>query len=109
MMSVELTMNKKRNVKLLDIESLTAAAECLKALAHPSRLQIVQLLLSGERYSVNELAEACELSQPATSDHLRLMQRCGFLMSQRDGRTVYYEIAEPHLADLMLCVQGRFG
>ncbi|MCP4461718.1 MAG: winged helix-turn-helix transcriptional regulator, partial [Planctomycetaceae bacterium] len=80
-------MNKKRSFKMLDIESLTEAAECLRALAHPNRLQIVQLLLSGKRYSVNELAEACELSQPATSDHLRLMQRCGFLMSQREGRT----------------------
>ncbi|MDG2014713.1 MAG: metalloregulator ArsR/SmtB family transcription factor [Pirellulaceae bacterium] len=102
-------MNKNRNFKMLDIEALTEAGECLRILAHPNRLQIVQLLLSGERYSVNELAETCELSQPATSDHLRLMQRCGFLMSQREGRTVYYEIAEPHLADLMMCVQGRFG
>lgn len=102
-------MNKNRNTKMLDLEALTEAAECLRTLAHPSRLQIVQLLLSGKRYSVNELAEACELSQPATSDHLRLMQRCGFLMSQREGRTVYYEISEPHLADLMKCVQGRFG
>ncbi len=102
-------MNRKRNTQLLDFAALTEAAECLRALAHPSRLQIVQLLLTGQKYSVSELAEACDLSQPATSDHLRLMQRCGFLMSQREGRTVYYEIAEPHLADLMTCVQGRFG
>ena len=102
-------MNKKRNVKLLEFEALTLAAECLKALAHPSRLQIVQLLMSGKQYSVNELAELCELTQPTTSDHLRLMQRCGFLTSERDGRTVYYEIAEDHLHDIMACIQSRFG
>ncbi len=102
-------MNKKRNTKVLDIDALTMAAECLKALAHPHRLQIVQLLLSGEQYSVNEIAEFCELTQPTTSDHLRLMQRCGFLRSQRDGRTVFYEIAEPHLEDIMSCMQSRFG
>ena len=102
-------MNKKRNTKQLDFEALSQAAECLKALAHPSRLQIVQLLMSGQRYSVNELAEACDLTQPSTSDHLRLMQRCGFLTSQRDGRTVYYEIAEHHLHDIMGCIQKRFG
>ncbi len=102
-------MIRKRTTKPLDIEALTLAAECLKTLAHPSRLQIVQLLLSGKQYSVNDIAGACELSQPATSDHLRLMQRCGFLSSQRDGRTVYYEIAEPHLQDIMSCIQNRFG
>ncbi len=102
-------MNKKRNTKDLDIDALTMAAECLKALAHPHRLQIVQLLLSGQQYSVTEIAEFCELTQPTTSDHLRLMQRCGFLRSQRDGRTVYYEVAEPHLEDIMSCIQSRFG
>ena len=102
-------MNKKRNTKTLDISALTEAAECLKALAHPHRLQIVQLLLLGTRHSVNEIAEECDLNQPTTSDHLRLMQRCGFLQSERDGRTVYYEIAEPHLNDIMACMQSRFG
>ena len=102
-------MNRKRSPKQLDLEALSHAAECLKALAHPSRLQIVQLLLSGKQYSVNELAEACELNQPAASDHLRLMQRCGFLSSQRDGRTVYYQVCEPHLADIMDCIRDRFG
>ena len=100
---------KKSTTKDLDFEALSAAAECLKTLAHPSRLQIVQLLLAGRQHSVNEIAEACELSQPATSDHLRLMQRCGFLTSEREGRTVYYSIAEPHLHDIMACVQNRFG
>jgi DNA-binding transcriptional ArsR family regulator len=93
----------------LDIASLTQAAECLKALAHPHRLQIVQLLLAGDRISVNELAEHCKLPQPTMSEHLRLMQRCQFLSSERVGRTVYYRITEPHLLDIMKCIQSRFG
>ena len=93
----------------LGIEALSHAAECLRILAHPNRLQIVQMLLSGNDYTVNEIAEACDLAQPTTSDHLRLMQRCGFLESQREGRTVYYSIAEPHLQDIMNCIQKRFG
>ena len=101
-------MKKLGKTKLLDIEALTAAAECLKTLAHPHRLQIVQLLLSGQQFSVNEIAEHCELNQPTTSDHLRLMHRCGFLKSQKDGRTVYYSVAEPHLADILSCIQKRF-
>lgn len=99
----------KKPIKTLKFAALSEAAECLKTLAHPSRLQIVQILLTGNRISVNDLAEACELSQPAMSDHLRLMQRCGFLSSERNGRTVYYQIAESHLADIMACIQKRFG
>jgi DNA-binding transcriptional ArsR family regulator len=93
----------------LKSEALIQAAECLRTLAHPHRLQMVQLLLTGEPYSVGDLAEACGISQPQTSDHLRLMQRCGFLSSQRDGRTVYYEICEPHLGKIMACIESRFG
>ena len=99
----------KKKSKQLDFEALSAAAECLRILAHPSRLQIIQLLLGNSQYSVNELAEACDLSQPATSDHLRLMQRCGFLTSERDGRTVYYQVSEPHLQQIMDCLQSRFA
>jgi len=102
-------MTRPKKTKLLDIDALTEAAECLKALAHPHRLQIVQLLLSGKQLSVNEIAEHCELNQPTTSDHLRLMHRCGFLASERDGRTVYYSVAEPHLKDIMSCIENRFG
>lgn len=83
------------------------AAECLKTLAHPVRLRIVQLLLHG-RYTVGELAEDCQIVDNAMSDHLRLLQRCGFLTSERDGRKVYYQVAETHLEKLMACIEGRF-
>jgi hypothetical protein len=43
------------------------------------------------------------------SEHLRLMQRCGFLSMEKDGRCVYYAIAEPHLASIMACIEARFG
>lgn len=83
------------------------AAECLKALAHPVRIQIVQLLLRG-RYTVGEIAEECRIPDNVASEHLRLMQRCGFFTSERAGRRVYYLVAEPHLAKLMECIEGRF-
>ena len=105
--SWESIVNKKSSP--LKLPELTQAAECLKALAHPHRLQIVQILQAETRISVNELAEACELTQPAMSEHLRLMQRCGFLTSEREGRTVYYKICEPHLYDIMRCITSRFG
>lgn len=90
------------------LEALAEAAECLKTLAHPHRLRMVQMLLRG-RYTVGELAEACEIPSHMASEHLRLMQRCGFLTSEKEGRKAYYQVAEPHLASLMQCVESRFG
>ncbi len=43
------------------------------------------------------------------SEHLRLMQRCGFLKSEKEGRKAYYQIAEAHLASIMTCIEDRFG
>jgi len=94
--------------QLLDLDALAQAAECLRTLAHPHRLRIVEMLLGG-RYTVGELAGACGIPSHMASEHLRLMQRCGFLDSAREGRTVYYAIVEPHLANIMTCIAQRFG
>lgn len=99
---------KSRTKELTSLEALGQAAECLRTLAHPHRLRMVQMLLQG-RYAVGELAEACEIPSHMTSEHLRLMQRCGFLNAEKDGRFVYYTIAEPHLANIMACIEARFG
>jgi DNA-binding transcriptional ArsR family regulator len=105
---VDTTRKTARLPKLTSLESLGRAAECLRTLAHPHRLRIVQMLLAG-RYTVGELAATCEIPSHMASEHLRLMQRCGFLNVERDGRCVYYTIAEPHLANIMACIESRFG
>lgn len=94
--------------KLTPLTALAQAAECLKTLAHPHRLRIIQMLLQG-RYSVGELAEACDIPSHMASEHLRLMQRCGFLTSVKEGRNAYYEVVEKHLANIMTCIEARFG
>jgi len=102
------TSRVARDPRLIDLESLGQAAECLRTLAHPHRLRIVEMLLGG-RYTVGELATACGIPSHMASEHLRLMQRSGFLDSCREGRTVYYTVCEPHLADIMTCIADRFG
>lgn len=92
----------------IDLEHLSHAAECLKTLAHPHRLRIVEMLLAA-RYTVGELAEACGIPSNIASGHLRLMQRCGLLGQERDGRNVYYRIAEPCLGKIMSCIRERFS
>ena len=93
--------------RLTDLDALGQAAECLRVLAHPHRLRMVQMLLAGD-YTVGELAEACELPTAMASEHLRLMQRCGFLSSDKDGRKVFYRVIEPHLKNILQCIEERF-
>jgi DNA-binding transcriptional ArsR family regulator len=95
-------------LRLTELDALGEAAECLRTLAHPHRLRMVQMLLQGD-YTVGELAEACELPSAMASEHLRLMQRCGFLTSEKHGRKVFYRVTEPHLKGILKCIEGRFG
>ena len=100
-------MTHSRKLLAANMEALGQAAECLKVLAHPVRIRMVQLLLHG-RYTVGELAEDCNVPENVASEHLRLMQRCGFFTSERDGRKVYYQVAEPHLERIIDCIESRF-
>ena len=101
------TKPKKQTKPRGSVRDFADAAECLKTLAHPVRLRMVQLLLHG-RYTVGEIAEDCEIHDNVASENLRLLQRCGFLVSEREGRKVFYQIAEPQLAGLMNCIEGRY-
>lgn len=101
-------MPSKTRLRLTDLDALAEAAECLRTLAHPHRLRMVQMLLH-DRFTVGQLAEACGIASHMASEHLRLMQRCGFLAAEKEGRCVYYTVAEPHLGKILSCVEARFG
>ncbi len=99
---------KPAEIRLTDLPAMEQAAECLRTLAHPHRLRMVQMLLQ-KQYPVGELAEACDIPSHMASEHLRLMQRCGFLSAEKQGRFVYYKVVEPHLQSILQCIEKRFG
>ena len=63
----------------------------LKSLASESRLNIVLLFLDGQERTVNQIAEAVGLGQPATSEHLAVLKQSGVLVSRKEGKEVYYQ------------------
>lgn len=101
-------MKATQTTKLTDMKSLQEAADCLRTLAHPVRLRMVQLMLQRE-LTVGELADACEIPSHMASEHLRMMQHCGFLTRRQDGRQIFYQVAEPALERIMNCIESRFG
>lgn len=98
---------KKTTSCLTSLDGLNQAAECLRTLAHPHRLRMVQMLLQGE-HPVGELAEACDIPSHMASEHLGKMRDRGLLRSERRGRQIFYQVAEPHLKNIMGCVGERF-
>jgi len=92
----------------ISVQQLEHAAECLRTIAHPVRLRVLEMLFAGD-HTVGELAEACGIPSAAMSEHLRLLKDRGFLKAEREGRRVYYRIAEPALEGILDCIRKRFG
>ncbi len=90
---------------LLSLAQLEQVAECLRVMAHPVRLRIVELLMQGD-FAVHELASLCQSTPNQTCEHLRLMKGHGFLTSRREGRTVYYQINTRQLPNLINCIRN---
>lgn len=74
----------------LDIEFLEDASEILRAVAHPLRIAIMQLLEGPKKLSVTEIHETLEIEQAIASHHLRILKDRKILSSQRDGKNTFY-------------------
>jgi DNA-binding transcriptional ArsR family regulator len=72
------------------------AALRFRALGDETRLRLLDLLTTGER-SVADLMERTGLGQSLVSHHLRTLREAGLVTDRRDGRWVYYAIAEQAL------------
>lgn len=76
----------------------TAVDRLFGALANPTRRDILDLLLAGER-TAGEIAERFDMARPSVSEHLRVLLDCELVVERADGRNVYYAAAaEPLLA-----------
>ncbi len=82
------------------------AADVLKAVAHPIRLQIVEALEVGEM-SVGEIVEALGEKQAITSQQLNIMKDKGILTSRREGARVFYRIENENVIRVLGCVYNH--
>lgn len=75
-------------------------AKFFRGLSDPSRLRVLEVLSDGER-CVGDLVQATRLSQSNLSMHLACLRDCGLVRARRNGRFVYYELADPAVARLL--------
>jgi ArsR family transcriptional regulator, zinc-responsive transcriptional repressor len=90
----------------MDPAWLDGAAECLRILAHPARLRMIELL-TRQRCSVKEIAAHCAIPQNQACEHLRLMKTCGLLDAEKQGRAVFYRVIAPQAMSLLECMKSN--
>ena len=88
-------------------ENAKQATDFMKAMAHESRLMILCHLSSGEK-SVTELEDLLALRQPTVSQQLARLRLERLITARRDGKTIYYSIADERALKMMEVVYGMF-
>jgi DNA-binding transcriptional ArsR family regulator len=75
-------------------------ADFFRVLGHPARVHLLQLLREGEQ-SVGALRDALGLDSSSTSQHLAALRAQAFVVSRKEGTSVYYRIKDPRTLELL--------
>jgi DNA-binding transcriptional ArsR family regulator len=84
--------------KLIDLK-----AEVLKALGHPTRLSIVEMLGEGEK-CVCEINESITADHSTISKHLSILKKAGVVSDRKEGLKVYYRLEVPCILKFIYCI-----
>lgn len=82
-------------------------AESIAAFSTGSRLRLLWSMLQGER-TVAELAAENEMTQPATSQQLRVLRQAKLVRVRRDGRHAFYGLHDHHIPELLAAMRHHY-
>jgi DNA-binding transcriptional ArsR family regulator len=84
----------------MEEEGYRLQARMVKALAHPTRLQMLALLREGERCAC-EFGPLLGLGQPNVSQHLAVLRRAHLVDTRRDGVRVMYSLSDERTSEVL--------
>ncbi|MHB1006846.1 MAG: ArsR/SmtB family transcription factor [Chloroflexota bacterium] len=90
---------RRGRAALLGEDTYAALAETFRALADPSRAMIVHALFAQEMCTCDLAAVTC-LTESAVSQHLRILRMLHLVKTRREGRMVFYSLADSHVRTL---------
>lgn len=90
--------------KDLKPEVLEKASSMLKAIAHPTRIAIIEFLQDGNLRTVTEIHEKLKIEQSAASHHLGILKDKGVLASKRAGKNRMYYLKHENLRTVLRCI-----
>jgi len=88
----------------INISKLELAASKLRAISHPMRIAIIELLTHDDKLSVTEIYKALNIEQATASHHLNILKNKGVLISSREGKKIYYSIKNMTLTEIIECI-----
>jgi DNA-binding transcriptional ArsR family regulator len=82
--------------------------EIFKALADPTRREILRLLGRGEQ-SAGQLAERFDMTKPSMSHHFSVLKQADLVTSRRDGQQIFYSLNTTVMQDVLTWLLDAFG
>ena len=87
-------------MKYTDDNTLYDVAELFKNFSDSTRIRILYCLIENER-SVTEIADLLNMNQSAISHQLRILKNSKLIKNRREGKTVYYSLADDHVYNII--------
>jgi DNA-binding transcriptional ArsR family regulator len=89
----------------LDTDKLEQAAGKLRAMSHPMRIAIIDLLAqNSEPMSVTDIYKSLDIEQATASHHLNILKSKNLLASKRDGKNIFYSLKNITITEILECI-----
>ncbi len=89
----------------LDFNVLRKAVLTLRAINHPLRREMIQLLEEKKKLAVTEIYVKLRIEQSVASQHLAILRKADLLITERDGKYIYYTINKARFAEVVDLIQ----
>lgn len=90
----------------LATQRLEITMKFFRGLTDITRLRIVELLLEEGEQNVSAIVERIGQPQSRVSSHLACLKWCGYVTTRREGKYIYYRVADERVASLLLLARG---
>lgn len=91
---------KEVNAHMPEEQKLQGLADFFKVFGDPTRIKILYVLMCSEM-CVCDLAQLLDMTQSAISHQLRLLKQMALVKNRRDGKTVFYSLADSHIKTIL--------
>lgn len=93
-------------VEIVQKEKLDKAVIMLKAMAHPIRLTIVEMLTENGEMCVSQIQKQLNIEQAVISQQLKILKNKDLVRVNKHGKYCYYELTTPGIERLLRCVEN---
>ncbi len=107
--SETVVLKKGNNTVQLDYADLRKAVLVLRAVNHKLRQRIIDLLEESETMTVTDIYIKLRLEQSVASQHLAILRRAGVVLTERQGKFIYYSLDHDRLAQISNLVEDLAG